>query len=257
MKEEMNFTGYIDRYLDGTMSQSELKWFQKELEGNAQLQDDLRMQKKLNFLISDQKTISLQAQLESIHNDLFKDEKVGKGFTSQSKKKFLYTTMAVAASCVFFFVIITKQSSVDIDKNNIYTEYFKPADIGMVFRTSSDNVINSDLRSAMTLYESKKYKQAINIFEDILNKDSSRIGLNLYSGISHMEVKEYEEANKNFNKIINHKANAFIESAQWYLGICYLMTDDNEKAKEVFADISKSTSYYKKDAKRILKKMNR
>lgn len=257
MKHELNFTGYIDRYLNGTMSQNELNWFLKELDGNVQLQEELRMQKRLNDLIMDQKTISFQAQLELIHNELFKEDKFIKRFLPQGKKKMLYTSMAVAASCFLFFLVITKHSSGNIDKNQIYTEYFKPAETGMVFRTSNDYGINIDLRKAMTLYEERKYNQAIGIFEEILNKDSSRIGLNLYSGISNMEIKEFDKANKNFNKIINHKANAFIESAQWYLGLCYLMTDDSKKAKEIFGTISKSSGYYSKDARKILKKINR
>jgi tetratricopeptide (TPR) repeat protein len=258
MKQEMNFIVYIDRYLAGTMSESELKWFQKELNGNAQLQEEFRMQKKLNDLFVEQKTISLQAQLELIHNEIFKSDKnVIGNIALLGKKKIVYTTMAVAASCMLFFLIIFKNTSNEINNKDIYTEYFKPADIGMVFRSADHAAINDDLRSAMVLYDGKKYNEAISIFEEILNKDSSRIGLRLYSGISHMEIKEYEEANKNFNKIINHKANAFIESAQWYLGLCYLMTDKSEKAKDVFNEISKSKSYYKTDAKKILKKMNK
>ena len=70
-----------------------------------------------------------------------------------------------------------------------------------------------------------------------------------------MEIKQYDEANKNFKRIIDHKANAFIESAEWYLGLCYLMTNDNLKAREVFEDIASSDGYYKKEARRILKKI--
>ena len=70
-----------------------------------------------------------------------------------------------------------------------------------------------------------------------------------------MEINEYGEANKKFNKIIDHKANAFIESAQWYLGLCYLRTEKSEKAKDIFSSIANSRSYYNKDARRILKKM--
>ena len=122
----------------------------------------------------------------------------------------------------------------------------------MSFRTA-ENVVDNDLRSAMILYEQKEYTKAIELFENILKADESRIGLNLYTGISHMEIKEYAEANKNFKKIIDHKANAFIESAEWYLGLCYLMTDDTVKAEEIFVDIAGKNGYYRKEAKRILK----
>jgi tetratricopeptide (TPR) repeat protein len=107
----------------------------------------------------------------------------------------------------------------------------------------------------MTLYENKDYADAIQLFEKVLAEDNSRVGLNLYSGISHMEIEEYAEANNSFKKIINHKANAFIESAEWYLGLCYLKTNENDKAAIVFEDIVERDGYFKKDARKIIKKL--
>jgi tetratricopeptide (TPR) repeat protein len=254
MKQEINYTRYIDRYLGGVMNSDEHIWFLKEIEGNSGLQEDLQLHQKLNSVISDQKTISLQAQLDSIHNNLF--ESGSKFKIGKKNRNILFYTTGIAVSLILSGIVISKYFYTETDTKKVYSVYFEPADIGMSFRSGANDVINNDLRSAMVLYEDKKYKEAIRIFEDILVKDSSRIGLNLYSGISYMEIKDYAEANKKFNKIINHKANAFIESAQWYLGLCYLMTEDSGKAKDVFLCIANSESYYKKDAKRILKKMD-
>jgi len=256
MKQELNYTSYIDRYLDGTMGDSELKWFLKELEGNPQLQEDLRLHKQLGSVLSDQKTMDLHMQLETIHNDLFGKEKKENPFLTKRKKPLYIAVLSVAAS-LLLVVMVSKINENPLGDQEIYSEFYKPADMGMVFRTANNEKVNKDLRSAMSLYEDKKYSEAIRIFENILKSDSSRIGLNLYSGISHMEIKEYEEANKRFNRIIEHKANAFIESANWYLALCYLMTEDADKAKDLFEEISGSNSYYKKEARRILKKMSK
>jgi tetratricopeptide (TPR) repeat protein len=255
MKQEIDFSRYIDRYLCGVMSSDERIWFLKEVEGNKLLQEDLQLHQKLNSLISEQKTISLQEQLNSIHKNLFDK---GKRFKPDRKpsRKVIYYTIGIATSLVLSGIVISRQINTPLDSKYVYAEYFKPADIAMSFRSADNSAINNDLRLAMAFYENKKFNDAIRIFEDILNKDSSRIGLNLYSGISYMEIKEYAEANKKFNKIIDHKANAFIESAQWYLGLCYLMTEEPTKAKNVFMGIANSESYFRKDAKRILKKMD-
>ena len=255
MKQEIDYSRYIDRYLGGVMTSDERIWFLKEVEGNGRLQEDLQLNQKLNSLIADQETISLQAQLDSIHNNLYgSDQRVETGV--KKNRRIIYFSMGIAASLVLSGIVISKQFKTETDSHKIYSEYFRPADIGLSFRSAGSEVINNDLRSAMVLYEDKKYKDAIRIFEDILYKDSSRIGLNLYSGISYMEIKEYAEANKKFNKIIDQKANAFIESAQWYLGLCYLKTEESDKAREIFVSIANSESFYKKDAKRILKKMD-
>jgi TolA-binding protein len=70
-----------------------------------------------------------------------------------------------------------------------------------------------------------------------------------------MEVKQYDEANIRFKKIIDHKTNAFIESAEWYLGLCYLLKEDEEMAIEIFTEISNNKGFYSKESKKILRKL--
>lgn len=79
------------------------------------------------------------------------------------------------------------------------------------------------------------------------------MGLNLYSGISHMEIKEFQKANERFQIIIDNKPNPFVESATWYLGMCYLMTDEREKALEKFSILAKNKGFYQTDAQKIIK----
>ena len=251
MKQEINYSRYVDRYLDDVMSVSEKNWFEKELEDNAELQAEIDLQKKINKVLSDQDTFKLQAQLDKVYLKTYRPW--GKT-VNISKKKMAYLLSGIAATLILAFVLIhgrMQQSS----SVSIYAQYYQPADINMSFRTAED-IVDSDLRLAMIYYENKDFPKAIEHFENILKTDDSRIGLNLYSGISRMEIEQYAEANKNFKRIIDHRANAFIESAEWYLGLCYIMTDETEKAREVFTKIASEDGYYKKDARKILKKLD-
>jgi tetratricopeptide (TPR) repeat protein len=253
MKQEMNYSRYVDRYLEGVMNNAERIWFEKELDGNSELQKEIHLQQKLNTVIADQESIALQRQMNNIHKKIYGNIIPDLNF-SRSFKNILSLATGIAAVVAISAVIIIKSMSVNTT-DKIYTEYFKPADMSMSFRSSGE-VFNNDLRSAMTLYDNQKYVDAIQLFEKILKEDGSRIGLNLYSGISHMEINQYSEANERFKRIIDQKANTFVESAQWYLGLCYLRTNEIDKAKEIFAGISKTGIYYKKDARSILKRMN-
>jgi len=111
------------------------------------------------------------------------------------------------------------------------------------------------LRSAMEMYEQKDYAKAIVMFKNILQKDASRIGLNLYTGISHMEINEYQQAGKSFKNVIKNKQSLYFDQAEWYLGFCYLKTGNREKAKEQFMKIASSKSYYRDKAKKIIAHM--
>jgi len=251
MKQEMNYSEYVDRYLDNVMSKEERIWFEKELEGNLKLQNEVKLQKNLQAAITDSETMALKKQLNLIHDQVYKPWTVKVSKFSMKKATVIVSGIAVAFALVALFLISQKNKPSSAD---LYAQYFKPAEIGMSFRTSG-NAVSNELRTAMMLYESKRFDEAIVMFEQILEKDNSRVGLNLYSGISHLEVNQYDEANIRFKRIIDHKSNAFIESAEWYLGLCYLLKEDEENAVEVFKKIVDKKGYYAKDAKKILNKL--
>lgn len=251
MKQEMNYSKYVDRYLENVMSKEERVWFEKELEGNLKLQDEVRLQKRLHKAIADKEAFALEEQLNLIHDQVYKPWTVKLSKSSMKKAMVIVSGIAVSLALVAVLLISQKNNTSTTD---LYAQYFEPAEIGMSFRTSG-NAVSNDLKTAMMLYESKRFDEAIKMFEEILKNDNSRIGLNLYSGISHMEVKEYDEANIRFRKIIDHKTNAFIESAEWYLGLCYLLKDDEEMAIQIFTEISNGKGFYSKESKKILKKL--
>ena len=76
----------------------------------------------------------------------------------------------------------------------------------------------------------------------------------VYEGISYMELEQFDRANGQFALIIQDQTNAFVESAEWYLGLCYLKTD-RSKALRTFEQIEKRKGYYSDDARRILRKI--
>jgi hypothetical protein len=79
------------------------------------------------------------------------------------------------------------------------------------------------------------------------------MGISLYSGISHMEIEQYNQAREKFQKIINHQDNLFVENAQWYLGFLYLHTGQNLEARNHFKDIALSDGSFNKEAKKIMR----
>jgi len=71
-----------------------------------------------------------------------------------------------------------------------------------------------------------------------------------------MEEEKYQKAKTSFDNIISDKDNLFIEQAKWYLGMCYLKTENTEKAENVLKEIIKEESYYKDVAVKVLKDLD-
>ena len=77
-----------------------------------------------------------------------------------------------------------------------------------------------------------------------------------YKGISEIELTEYLKANRSFKKVMNDNDNLYKEQAEWYSGLCYLMLDSVDQAKEQFKKIAQKDSYYKDEALDILLKLD-
>jgi tetratricopeptide (TPR) repeat protein len=251
MKNELDYSVYIERYLDGEMSGDEKQWFIRELKGNPALKRELGLRERLNEAIHETEIMDFRRQLESV----FEESRV----EIESKRRHVVTRRKIAAvssslMIAFAGILMLLLSYRNLDNQKIYEKYFNPAEAGLTFR-STESTDNSELQTAMQYYETGKYEQALSHFENILRTDPTRLGLNLYSGISQMEIKRYHDANKSFHRIIDNNYILYLEQAEWYLAFCYLMTDDIKKARDQFARIEDRNGYYQHQARKILRRI--
>jgi tetratricopeptide (TPR) repeat protein len=249
MTHEIDYTEFIERYLLDEMSSKEKAWFQKEIEGNPALQEEIDFHRKIDAVLSDRSSVELKAQLETIHDDIYETAQNGKGMIKKLYRRAYISVGTVASAVLLIFFLLGNNYS----SETIMDLYYQPVESSVSFRDAGGN--SDMLFEAMTFYENQEYEKAIALFEDILANDESKIGVNLYAGVSHMELKNYKQAHDRFQKIIDQNPNPFVESATWYLGLCYLLTNEREKAQESFSAIAKGDGYYKADAKKILKRL--
>lgn len=250
MKQEIDYTEFIERYIQGEMSPEEHNWFEKEIEGNLSLKDEINLRKQVESVLSDKEMINLKMQLDQIHQEIYEVTEKSKGAIRKIYRRVYVTASALAIFAIAFTVYMANRN---FSNDKLVEMYYQPAQTTMNFRSADPS--KDVLTAAMEHYNSKEYTEAIKLFEQVLQKDQSQLGVNLYSGISHMEIEQYEEANKKFQNILDNKPNPFVESASWYLGMCYIMTNEREKAAEQFEMLSEATGYYKEGAKKILKRI--
>ncbi|MBI9056640.1 MAG: hypothetical protein JEZ01_02590 [Labilibaculum sp.] len=249
MMDEMNFDR-IEDFLDGDLNQEQLKEFEQNLLDDSDLQMELDLHQEIDEAIMETDIMDLRSKLEAIETP-----------TNPSKKrklKFLTKWNIAAASLALLIglgslmYIFNDKSSYSNDQ--IFSNYYKPYNV-VVNTRSADATVDNILMSAVNSYESKDYRTALTLFKQILDKDSTNITSNFYSGISNIEINEYSKANKNFTRVIKHKNNLFIEQSEWYLGFCYLMTNEKDKALKQFHVIAQGNSFYKTKALEIINRL--
>ncbi len=251
MKNQLNYSEFIERYLDEEMGEQELIWFKKELEANTWLQNEVDMRRKVNKAISDKKLMQYRAQLEKVSAAY---ENTEKRMPVEKFRPVIYSS--ALASIVVLTLIWLFSISRQYSTEQLFNKYYQSYDATMSFRSAKES-LDPDLGIAMQKYEKGDFRGSLVLFKKILTLDPSRIGLEFYSGISYLELKEYDRAGQSFQKVIDQKFNMYIEQAEWYLGLCYVATDDNKNARKQFEEIVNYDGFYGKQAKKLLRKLKK
>lgn len=241
-----NFSLNIEDYLSGHLSGKELELFKKELMTDSNFQANVVIRKEIETALCNKNLIELRTLLNNIPKS-----KVGysKGINFRNKVNRIW--QIAAASLVI--VLLTgglwyTLSSKSYSSERLITEYYKaPHAVGQSrsVEYGSDNA----LKEAFNYYQQNDYTNALKCFRTLDNQVTAKF----YSGVCYIELGQYQEATDFFEFVINDKDNLFIEQAEWYIGLIYLMNNDKDKAFDHFNKISKADSFYTDQAQEILK----
>lgn len=197
----------------------------------------------LSTVIDEISTIDLNF---NVSDDFSNQEEIidGKGFIRKAKK-WLNNIFITGIIFSLFGLFIINQSD-SITSNQIFSEYFKPYDVG-VTRDGS----YSPIEIGIWEYNNKDYAHALIDFEKCINKDSSEFVL-FFAGTSALFNNEPDKALTYFSSW--DKNSPFFESVEWYTVGCYLKNGDFKKIEEYLTKISNdSSSFYSTKASQLLK----
>ncbi len=244
--EKIEFTRFIERYLEGKMQSSEKQWFEKEIEGNLWLQKELELRRKADKIVSNLGAIDLRSKLmevETRHKDISRVEKAVKKIPVNYAALFLGLILIST-------LLILSGNSFDI---GAFTDSAVDAYSVNTTSRSDSPVYPAELMTGMQLYSNDDFGLARTEFAKIPDNSENTIQSKYLLGLSNMQLKEYSEAVKSFTQVIDHNDNMFLEDSEYYLGLCYYNLEDMNKAKIVMEGIISSENRFRKDAKKILK----
>jgi TolA-binding protein len=242
-----DFSYFIERYNTGEMSETEKVWFEKELEGNGELRNEVNLRKRTDTILKNQNVISLRNKLSAIESQRKEAKKAAK-----VSNKSVYMRSAAAVAALIIIGGITLYSGKNLNSEKVMDRYYKTYEPPTAQRSASSGT-DADFSLALEFYNTHDYGQAAILFNKILSSKPNDMQTVLLVGISNFEEKKYPEAKQSFGRVIDDKDNLYIDQAKWYLALCYLNTNETAKAKQLFSQISDQDGIYKKDAKKILR----
>ncbi len=244
----IDFSYFIERYIAGEMSNTEKIWFHKELDGNEKLRNEVNLRRQTNEILSNKDIISLRNKLTEIEKQRATTVIQGK---PRKPGYIKYAAIAVAIVLLGSLVLFPGKKLGSEEIMNRYYRAYEPATNQRSFKVT----VNDNFNQALEFYRIHDFSNAAIYFRKVVQSEPKNMYSTLLYGISSFEDKKYPEAKISFGKVIDNNNNLYIDQAQWYLALCYINTDEKEKALQMLEKIKQESSIYKNDAIKIIRKL--
>lgn len=276
MNQELHNIERFDKYINDKMDEAELAEFEKELEENKELADDLAVFLDIREGVEAIGDKELESKIKAIDKKLDRDnffsEPTSKIIKMKSTKSIWRRPLAIAASLA---VLLTAGyflfSPTNNNQQNLAAtfEKFKQPETTATSEIldkleasgfADDNKSKQDsLAAALTLYEQGAYKKAISYVNQYLKTYPEDKVAKLYLGLSLLQDEEYGKAAKHLMPLAELDDFEQQEVAKWYLALCYttFKSESADKhAKRIFQELlSSSRPEYVRGSKAFLQLM--
>jgi tetratricopeptide (TPR) repeat protein len=242
----------IQKYLDHDLSDKDMKRFEADLETSPELQADLGLHQEIDEALADTEVLSFRDQLTDLRKETKKD-----GKNAKAPIRFNKPWHFAASAAIALILAIGLASALDrpLSNKDLLKKYYKPYEVALMNRSLGDPTTETYLTKASLFYQEGDFENAIEHFELFLENQPNDAGAQLYLGISFYEEDRYHDAEASLNKVVDHQDNLYVDKAEWYLGLCYLALNENERARRKFAALASGNSDKAEEARKLLRKI--
>jgi tetratricopeptide (TPR) repeat protein len=246
----IDFSHFIERYIAGEMGEEERQWFEKELNGNENLRREVDLRKKTDLVLKSQDLISLRNKLSDLEKRRKEQEVTAR--SKSNRPAYIRYAALITALILIGSVVLFKGKHISGEEalSRYYKTYEPPAS-----QRSDHNSENADFSLAIEFYNTSDYTNAALFFNKVVKSNPKDMQSVLLRGVSNFEDKKYPDAKISFTTVIDDNNNLFIETAKWYLALCYIKTNETEKAIRQLEAITEENGIYSTNARKILRKL--
>jgi tetratricopeptide (TPR) repeat protein len=244
----INVNNMIENFLSGTAGVAEKAWLTKEMKRDPALARELNLRRRTDEILTGRDILDLRAKLGSVEMKKRTASALRRSAAKAAKYAAAIAIVALISSVLYF--VFRPASTTDELYTSYYSGYESPGAVRSA--VSSGNTL---MDNALALYGAREYEEAIGYLEQIIAIDQGNMEPVFMHGVANMEVSNFPVAEGSFSKVIDHNDNLYLEDAAWYLGLCYMMTDEREKALNQFSAIAESKSRHSRQAAKLLRKL--
>jgi len=140
MTRNLKYSQLIERFIAGEMNEDELRWFGKELQTNAELSGELRLDKDLDNILLDEDVVEFRRKLISVFNESKQKEATTKVIRMQPRRWQLAAAAAIAILMIAGgSLLLTQQRSYTAEK--LFSMYYDTDRSIELTRSGNANIV--------------------------------------------------------------------------------------------------------------------
>lgn len=234
----INKQDLADNFFENNLNNEEQILLDKLILEDADFKADFEFQKDFKTAITLQERKKMKVQFQEIEKP-----------KSVPKFKIWY----VAASILLILTIALWLNLNTANQEKLYAKYYQTFPNIEAPSTRGESS-ESIAEKAFYAYDSENFEQAGILFTKLYETEKKDYVL-FYRGITQMETKKYNEAILIFNECIKNASSKYNDNAKWYLALCYLRTNETAKCKNILLELKQNENQTGIQAKKLLKEL--
>lgn len=230
----------IEAYLNARMTGDEARNFQREMEENEDLRNEVELHRELNRNLKNGDTVAFRKKVRQASTERPKNKNIS-----------LLNVLKIAAVLIIlvgvaaFFLLNTTDSG-----SGIYEKYYQQYPIEDMLRGSDADDERLELNKKYTRGE---YANIVADYERLVDENPDEVIIQMYLANCYLNTREEKKAIALFENV--QKNNKYYEAAQWYLALSYLKLNDTGRAGNVLQGVVSYDGVHKENALKILNEL--
>jgi len=239
------------RYLDDELDKTEKEDLEQKIAADKSLQEELE-----NLRLSREaiRYYGLKEKVSGMHRQMMKEMRKETPVKQiSSTRSIIRFSIAVAASVLIIFLGFKAYDYFTLSSDRIFANNYQSYDLPTFRGKTEKNIFEK-------AYSEKNYNEVITLYQSANPED---IQANFLTGLSHLELNEYDKAIVNFKRVLelNRLANATLwqDQSEYYLALTYLKTKEYTSSIELLQKIydDPEHTYHEKVTARLLRRVKR
>lgn len=244
----------IDSFLEGSMTGDDREAFMEEMAGNRELRREIRLSGEMEKALGEQDVIALRDKLREVADS--EEKVVGRGLVAPPKVSGVKQLATVAAVALLVMGFFSLQTVTNLTNRNVYEAFYKappaPSNFRDVAATPADG-----LTQGFLLFNHGQYASALLLLREEANREPFNPAAVFYTGASHQGLKEYSQAVAQYDRILLHRDNLFVEQAEWYAALSLVGSHQFPEATGRLNAVVNRRGYYARDAEKLLSRIRK